>query len=108
MKVQAKHGKVTQNMHGANRNYRYVWDVSICSVKARLRVLVWGSLDILCRKLITSGKVQLSKSRSLPSSKVVVMSSRLNCFKPSMFVDVSSSMVEVVASPLIVPRGLGM
>src|SRR3954468_858745 len=31
----------------------------ICSVKARLSVLVWGSLDILCRKPITSGKVQL-------------------------------------------------
>ena len=30
MKVQAKHGKVTQNMHGASRNYRYVWDVSKC------------------------------------------------------------------------------
>src|SRR4051812_24447458 len=29
MKVQAKHGKVTQNMHGANRNYIYVWDVSL-------------------------------------------------------------------------------
>src|SRR4051812_24712972 len=29
MKVQAKHGKVTQNMHGASRNYRYVWDVSV-------------------------------------------------------------------------------
>src|ERR1044072_761739 len=29
MKVQAKHGKVTQNMHGASRNYRYVWDVSL-------------------------------------------------------------------------------
>src|SRR3954467_14952525 len=28
MKVQAKHGKLTQNMHGASRNYRYVWDVS--------------------------------------------------------------------------------
>ena len=28
MKVQAKHGKVTQNMHGARRNYRYVSDVS--------------------------------------------------------------------------------
>src|SRR3954467_4812768 len=28
MKVQAKHGKVTQIMHGASRNYRYVWDVS--------------------------------------------------------------------------------
>src|SRR3954463_337884 len=28
MKVQAKHGKVTQNMHGARRNYRFVWDVS--------------------------------------------------------------------------------
>ena len=29
MKVQANHGKVTQNLHGANRNYRYVWDVSV-------------------------------------------------------------------------------
>ena len=28
MKVQAKHGKVTQIMHGASKNYRYVWDVS--------------------------------------------------------------------------------
>src|ERR1041384_8280539 len=28
MKVQANHGKVTQNLHGASRNYRYVWDVS--------------------------------------------------------------------------------
>src|SRR4051812_28147008 len=28
MKVYVKHGKVTQNMHGASRNYRYVWDVS--------------------------------------------------------------------------------
>ena len=27
-KAQPKHGKVTQNMHGARRNYRYVWDVS--------------------------------------------------------------------------------
>src|SRR3954469_7498192 len=33
----------------------------ICSVKARLSLLVWGSLDILCRKPITSGRVQLSK-----------------------------------------------
>src|SRR3954465_8032057 len=31
----------------------------ICYVKARLSVLVWGSLDTLCRKPITSGKVQL-------------------------------------------------
>src|ERR1043165_3799655 len=45
----------------------------ICSVKARLSVLVWGSLDILCRKPITSGKVQLSKSRSLLSMKEVVI-----------------------------------
>src|SRR3954470_22267654 len=47
----------------------------ICLVKARLSVLVWGSLDILCRKPITSGRVQLSKSRSLLSIKVVVISS---------------------------------
>src|SRR3954463_11353324 len=46
----------------------------ICSVKARLSVLVWGSLDILCRKPITSCKVHLSKSRSLLSIKAVVLS----------------------------------
>src|SRR4051812_4618220 len=28
MKVHLKHGKVTQIMHGASINYRYVWDVS--------------------------------------------------------------------------------
>src|SRR3954466_6715853 len=28
MKFHQKHGKVTQNMHGASRNYRYIWDVS--------------------------------------------------------------------------------
>src|SRR3954470_21526778 len=80
----------------------------ICSVKARLSVLVWGSLDILCRKPITSGKVQLSKSRSLLSIKEVVKSFRLTCLKASMFIEVSSSMVEVVASPLIGPVGLGV
>src|ERR1043165_4498650 len=77
----------------------------ICSVKARISVLVWGSLDILCRKPITSGRVQLSKSKSLPSSKVVVMSFRLTCLKASMFIGVSSSMVEVIASPLMGPLG---
>src|SRR3954463_10329745 len=65
----------------------------ICSVKARFSVLVWGSLDILCRKPITSGRVQLSKSRSLLSSKVVVMSFELTCLKSSMFIGVSSSTV---------------
>src|SRR3954470_12910880 len=58
----------------------------ICSVKARLSVLVWGCLDILCRKPITSGKVQLSKSRSLLSIKEVVISLRITCLKASMFI----------------------
>src|ERR1041385_8223620 len=80
----------------------------ICSVKARLSVLVWGSLDILCRKPITSGKVQLSKSRSLLSIKEVVISLRLTCLKAYVFIEVSSSMVEVVASPLIGPVGPGV
>src|SRR3954469_10828453 len=79
----------------------------ICSVKARLSVLVLGSLDILCSKLITSKRVQLSKSISL-LSKVVVVSSRLTCLKPSMFIGVSSFLVEVLASPLIGPTGLGV
>src|SRR3954471_20218876 len=47
----------------------------ICSVKAMFSVLLWGSLAILCRKPITSGRVQLSKSRSLPLIQVVVSSS---------------------------------
>src|SRR3954462_7147082 len=80
----------------------------ICSVKARLSVLVWVSLDILCRKPITSGKVQLSKSRSLLSTKEVVISFRLSCLKASMFIEISLSMVEAVESPLIGPVGLGV
>src|SRR3954466_977141 len=80
----------------------------ICSVEARLSVLVWGSLDILCRKPITSGRVQLSKSRSILSIKEVVIPFRLNCLKASIFIGVSSSTVEVVASPLIGLGGLGM
>src|SRR3954470_13708348 len=77
-------------------------------VKARFSVLGWGSLDILCRKPITSGKVQLSKSRSLLSIRKVVISFKLTCLKASMFIEVSSSMVEVVASPLMGPVGLGL
>src|SRR5215203_2702042 len=80
----------------------------ICSVKARLSVLVWGSLVILFRKPITSGKVQLSKSRSLLSIKEVMISFRLTFLEASMFIEVSSSMVEVVASPLIGLVGLGV
>src|ERR1043165_8072901 len=80
----------------------------ICSMKERLSVLVWGSLDILCRKLITSGKVQLSKSNSLLSIKEVVISFKLTCLKASMFIEFSSSRVEVVASPLIGPVGVGV
>src|SRR3954465_2778612 len=79
-----------------------------CSVKARLSVLVWGSLDIFCRKLITSGKVQLSKSRSLLSTKEIVISFKFTCLKGSMFIEVSPSKVEVVASPLIGLVGLGV
>src|SRR3954469_21337361 len=43
MKVQAKHGKVTQNMHGANRNYRYVWDVSKPSRIDVIKHAFWSS-----------------------------------------------------------------
>ena len=80
----------------------------ICSVKARLSVLVWGSLDILCRKQLTSSRVQLSKSKSLLSIKEVVISFKLTCLKASMFIEVFSSKVEVVASPLIGPVGPGV
>ena len=37
MKVQANHGKVTQNMHGASRNYRYVWDLSAAGCRRKKR-----------------------------------------------------------------------
>src|SRR4051812_21262338 len=29
MKVYLDHSNITQNMHGASRNYRYVWDESV-------------------------------------------------------------------------------
>ena len=66
------------------------------------------SRDILCRKPITSGKVQLSKSSSLLSKSGLVISFKLTCLKASMFIEVSSSMVDVVASPLIGLVGLGV
>src|SRR3954468_19134062 len=31
MKVYLDHSNITQNMHGARRNYRYVWDVSVAA-----------------------------------------------------------------------------
>src|SRR3954462_9111811 len=49
----------------------------ICSVKAMLSELLWGSLAILCKNLMTSERLQLSKSSSLPLIKVVVMSSNI-------------------------------
>ena len=66
-------------------------------------VLVWGSLAILCRKPITSGRVQLSKSSSLSLSKVVVISYSHTCLGVSKFIGVSCSRVEVLASPLMGP-----
>src|SRR3954469_10944380 len=41
-------------------------------------------------------------------SKVVVVSFSLTCLKASMFIGVSSCTVEVIASPLIGPMGLGV
>src|SRR4051812_36666655 len=45
---------------------------------------------------------------SLLSSKVVVVSFRITCLVASIVIGVSSSMVEVIASPLIGPMGLGV
>src|SRR3954468_13187879 len=50
----------------------------ICSVKAMLSELVWGYLAILCKNLMTSERLQLSNSSSLPLIKVVVMLSRFS------------------------------
>src|ERR1041385_7347626 len=57
---------------------------------------------------MTSERVQLSKSRSLLSSKVVVVSFRLTCLVASTVIGISSSTVEVIASPLIGPMGVGV
>src|SRR4051812_18354215 len=78
----------------------------ICSVKAMLSVLVWGSLAILCKKVITSEILQLLKSRSLPFIKVVVMSSKLILLVVSKFMGPSCPKVDVLTSPLIGPLGL--
>src|SRR3954470_14599185 len=69
----------------------------ICSVKAMLSVLVWGSLAILCKKVINSKRLELSKSRSLPLIKVVVMSSQLILLVVSRLIGISCLKVEVLA-----------
>ena len=59
IKVQAKHGKVTQNMHGASRNYRYVWDVSRTCLPNREKEKnkeVNTSYDEPKRHIVLSGK----------------------------------------------------
>src|SRR3954465_11735948 len=82
----------------------------ICSVKAMLSELVWGSLAVLCKNLMTSERLQLSKSGSLPLIKVVVMSSKLIfSLVVSKFKGPSYPKVEFLSSPLIGPLGrLGM
>src|SRR3954471_17936046 len=50
MKVQAKHGKVTQNMHGTSRNYRYVWDVSTAAATISRSGLPGDAAPTPCRK----------------------------------------------------------
>src|ERR1041385_8569512 len=49
-----------------------------------------------------------SLSFSSLSIREVVISFKFTCLKASMFIEVSSSMVEGVASPLIGPVGLGV
>src|SRR4051812_31347069 len=65
MKVQAKHGKVTQNMHGASRNYRYVWDVSRTSKRhtSTVRLKHASSVSI---QLFTSFFILFQKNLLLP------------------------------------------
>ena len=63
MKVQAKHGKVTQNMHGASRNYRYVWDVSVCQMVLLVTVIV-QEWDLLLHneEILTLGPLGMTVS----------------------------------------------
>src|SRR4051812_13235546 len=53
MEVYVKHGKVTQNMHGTNRNYRYVWDVSSTDIHPSLLLpfffFSWGPSVVAVR-----------------------------------------------------------
>src|SRR3954471_18231223 len=76
----------------------------ICSVKAMLSELVWGSLAILCKNLMTSERLQLSKSSSLTLIKVVAISPKLIfSLEVSKFKGPSCPEVEVLGSPLIGP-----
>ena len=65
MKVQAKHGKVTQNMHGVNINYRYVWDVSLAKSYRRLEA-PWKREPTLVLK---GDKLQRQNIVALPHGK---------------------------------------
>src|SRR4051812_40307431 len=82
----------------------------ICSMKAILSELVWGSLAIFCKNLITSEILQLSKSSSLPLIKgEVIVSKLILSLTTSKLKELSFPRVEVSALPLIGPLvGLGV
>ena len=76
----------------------------ICLVKAILSELVWGSLAIFCENLITSERLQLSKSSSLPLIKGEVLLYKLILYLiTSKLKELSCPKVEVSALPLIGP-----
>src|SRR3954469_21472654 len=68
-KVQAKYGKVTQNMHGASRHYRYVWDVSgslIWDAPTR-KTIEWTNSVSTRGASVCSGGVPFARSLCLVS-----------------------------------------
>src|SRR3954463_15665817 len=77
MKVYLKHGKVTQHMHGASRNYRYVWDVSIV-----YKLFLWwvavtpqksGYRFLCCYSLPTFPSRKISPGYRLTTGKIQMM-----------------------------------
>src|SRR3954470_22601763 len=85
MKVHLKHGKVTQNMHGASTNYRYVWDISLLHEEFRnlnLEIVPHGFLSTLVAKPTLEDQIIVAqrRARGVRRIKENIASGVVKCF----------------------------
>ena len=70
MKVHLKHGKVTQIMHGASINYRYVWDVSVLNIKRVKTIIMYASASVTGYAMILARHVEIIRAMLIRPKRI--------------------------------------